>query len=92
MLCAAWTALSLVLFGVAKFHFAGDIKGTVIFQQLSVAPLGIVLAICRLDSLFIDHPWLNSYLVGLLGSLLTIYVVCWALVIVASYEAARMPE
>lgn len=91
MLCVAWTALSLLLFGVAQIHFAGDVKGMVIFNQLSVAPLGIVLAIFRLESLF-DHPWLNNYIAGLIGSLATIYVVCWSLVIVASYEAVRMPE
>lgn len=89
ILAGIYTVMAAGLFAVAHFSFADDapaqvLKGRVIFEQLAVAPAGVVLTHTGLiDPLMKACPWMNNFYVFFAMSLLVMYLIGWGLNLIA---------
>jgi hypothetical protein len=56
---------------------SSDIKGSVVFGQLAVAPAMIILSMMNLADTIMNYPWLNNFFSGTLLSAGIAYAVGW---------------
>jgi hypothetical protein len=71
--CGIYVALAGLLLVLS--YFSRDPKGTFLIAQLSTFPLGMIVAIFRLDSVVIENPWLNNVYVFFVLNLVFLYPV-----------------
>jgi hypothetical protein len=76
--CGIYAAYSLSMFAIGYFQFPNNLKGGWFFNQLAIAPSGMLLTYTGLiGPLMGAFPWMNNLYFGFALSLAIMYLIGW---------------